>query len=154
MRRPLIAAAGILFLTAPVLAQEPGSGAGRYRITPSEEGFTRLDTETGAISRCGKRDGVWYCEPLAEADSGLERRLDGFVREVARLSDKVDTLSLRIESLARRLDAVAERTRSGAGPTAEEEARRSEEAFGLAEKVMRRFFDMVRDMKRADADPI
>ena len=148
MRRPLIAVAGILLLTAPVYAQEPMSGAGRYRITPSEEGFTRLDTQTGAISHCGKRDGIWYCEPMAGADSGVEQRLDELAGEVTRLSEDLAALSGRIESLARRLDEVA------AGRSTEEEARRSEEAFGFAEKVMRRFFDMVRDMKRADADPI
>ena len=154
MRRPLIAVAGILLLTTPALAQAPISGAGRYRITPSEEGFTRLDTETGAISHCGKRDGVWYCEPLAGAEADLERRLDRLAGEVARLSDQIAALSAGIESLARRLDAAAARPRSDAGATAQDEVGGSREARGFAEEVMRRFYDMVRDLKRADADPI
>jgi hypothetical protein len=146
MRRPLIAVAGVLLLTAPALAQD--AGVGRYQITPSEEGFTRLDTQTGLLSHCGKRDGVWYCEPLAGADSGLIRKLDGLAGEVARLFATLNTLSARLDALTARVDTLAARQPSpGAGATGEEGA-------GLVEKAMRRLFDMVRQIKHAELNRV
>ena len=152
MRRPLTAVAGFLLLTAAAVAQE-AKPVGRFQITPSEEGFTRLDTETGSVAHCGRREGVWYCEPLAGADTGREQKLDRLAGEVARLSEDLAALAARIDALAGRLEALAVE-RLSAGAPAEEETRRTDEAFGFAERVMRRFFDMVREMKRAEADPI
>lgn len=156
MRRPMIAVAGILvFLTLPAFAEDAEMGGGRYQITPSEEGFTRLDTETGSLSHCGKRDGVWYCEPLAGPDSALERRLDGLAGEVARLAANLDALAARVDALAGHVDGLAAGLPgAGAGPAGGEEARRADEALNFAEKVMRRFFDLVREMKRAELDRI
>ena len=152
MGRSLVVVAAIT-IAMPALAQE--APAARYQITPSGEGFTRLDTETGSLSHCGKRDGVWYCEPLAGPDSGLERKLDGLAGEVARLALNLDALAARLDALAGRLDALAvEPPGAGVGPAGGEEARRADEALNFAEKVMRRFFDLVREMKRTELDRI
>jgi len=46
-----------------VLAQER---PGRYTMSPVEGGFLRLDTETGAIALCTRRNETWSCEPVAD----------------------------------------------------------------------------------------
>ncbi len=150
MRRPLIVIAGILVAVAPAIANEAALGAGRYQIAPAEDGFTRLDTATGSISHCGKRAGVWQCEPLDTTDDALRVKLDELSGAVERLSDDLDVLGARVEALAARLDALANRTAANVRSTPEEQARRADEALNFAEKVMRRFFDLVREMKRAE----
>ena len=41
----------------------------------SDDGFVRLDTQTGAVSHCGRREGVWFCEKLIEDETALDRRI-------------------------------------------------------------------------------
>jgi len=56
----------VLFLAAyvgfagPLAAQDK---PGRYTMTPTDGGFVRLDTETGAVSFCSRKDTQWFCEP-------------------------------------------------------------------------------------------
>jgi len=149
MRALPIAVAGLLLLT-PALAQETGSASGRYQITPNDEGFTRLDTETGSLSHCAKHDGVWKCAPLAGSESGLAQKVDRLAGEVARLSAAVDALSARLDGLATRLDAMPARPEKSA--TAPES--QSDEQLNFAERVMQRVFDMVRALKHEAPDPI
>ena len=150
MGRSLVVVAAIT-IAMPALAQE--APAARYQITPSGEGFTRLDTETGSLSHCGKRDGVWYCEPLADAETRLEEKLDGLTGELLRLSTEIDRLGAQVAALANRLDGLAAPP-GGAATATEGEARGTDDALSFAEELMRRFFDMVRAMKRADVDSI
>lgn len=46
---------------APALAQPETS---RYTMAPTEGGFVRLDTVTGAMSFCSKDNGGWSCTPM------------------------------------------------------------------------------------------
>ncbi len=72
-------------------AQEPL----RYTITPADEGFVRLDTQTGAITHCASADGIWRCAPPLYAESEIDARLR--------------TLDERIEGLGAQLTALAGR---------------------------------------------
>lgn len=150
MRRALIAIAGILTMIAAATAEDATPGAGRYQITPSEEGFTRLDTKTGSISHCDKSDGVWRCTPLAGADDAVQSRLDEVAGAVTDLAAAVDSLTEQVGALTGRLDALTTRVEAGGRLSLEEEAQRREEALSFAEQVMQRFFDMVRDIKHAE----
>ena len=51
-----------------VSSQEP---QGRYTMSPVDNGFVRLDTETGAMSLCGRRDAKWVCEPMDDEAQAL-----------------------------------------------------------------------------------
>ena len=141
MIRPLavLATAATLALVAPALSEEAASG--RFEVSPADGGgFIRLDTRTGSVSHCGQRDGVWFCEVLA--DGGLKE-------QVTDLSAKVDRLSADLDRLAARVDQLAAAT-SGVGSPgdgrAEEDIQPAEEP-GFADRAMRRFFDMVRELK-------
>ena len=144
MVRPLPVLAGVILVAmgAGAPAQEP---AGRFQIAPGESGgFVRLDTRTGAVSHCARRDSGWYCEPLAGADAGTDQRVNALSAEVERLTRELARLSAEVQAL---------RTGTQASPPAavKDQKMSEEEALGFAEKVMGRFFDLVREMKRKDA---
>jgi outer membrane murein-binding lipoprotein Lpp len=167
MHRHLIAVAGVLLLAAPALAQDAASGVGRYQIAPSDEGFTRLDTETGSLSHCTKSDGVWRCEPLG-GPSGLDQQLDDLSGQVGQLSTDLDALTARLDALATRVDALATRPTTtdldtlaarvdalasrvdalAARPSAE--AAPAQDEAGLVQQAVRRLLDMVRQMKHVE----
>jgi hypothetical protein len=144
MRRFLIVAA-LLLAAAPAVAEDAGA-PGRYAIQPSDDGFVRLDTESGAVSHCRRTDNIWRCQPIAD--------------DKAILSDKIDTLTEQVESLTAELgrlkteiDNLSE-TRA-AKPTAtptlsQDDEKEFDRAMGFAERLMKRFFDMVRDLQAGE----
>jgi hypothetical protein len=123
----------------PAQAEEAQRSSGRYALAPSEQGgFIRLDTETGAMSHCGKREGIWRCDVLAEDSSALQARIDALQDEVGDLRTAVEALTVRIDAMTR-------------GQSSVQRQEEMDQALGFTEQVMRRFFDMVREMKRDDA---
>jgi hypothetical protein len=155
MHRPILFLAALLSLplaasgqNAPAVGQDASAPSGRYQIAPDEEGFVRLDTRTGAMTHCGKREGAWRCDVLAEERSDLEQRLDA-------LAGKVDALSTEVARLADRLSAVEAEPGAAPSPDAQLPAAPSpdareedfDEALSFAERLMRRFFELVRELK-------
>jgi len=143
MRRLLFATAAVL-VVAPVIAGDAPAGAGRYELAPSDTGFIRLDTATGATSHCAPRDGVWYCEPLAAVDDAVQARLDALAAEVTNLSAALSALTARLEALAVRVDQRAEGAAVDALPGAERSP-------GFVATAMQRFLDIVRMLKHGTA---
>ncbi len=129
MRLQAIAATILGLTMVSASAQEVETG--RYAIEPSVDGFIRLDTETGSISHCARRDGVWRCDILAEDRSAIDE-----------LAAEVKALGGRLDDLSARMDALEAGDRAVAPPEA------VEPAPGFAELLIQRLFDLVRDMKR------
>jgi len=131
----------VVVLAMIIPGQSEEVSGGRFALAPSElGGFVRLDTETGAMSHCGKRDGVWRCDVLLIEDpSVLQGRIDALQSEVVALRSAVEALTARLDAQSKQ-------------PTAEEKKQEMDQALGFTEQVMRRFFDMIREMKREDAD--
>ncbi len=125
----ILVAAGAMGTAAAALAQD--AGPGRYEIKPSDDGFIRLDTDTGAMTHCSKRDGVWHCDILAEDRSAIA----ALSTDVARLRSEVAALAARIAALEARKPVAVAPPPQAAPPAS------------FAELMMRRFFEMVRDMK-------
>ena len=84
MSRSLVAVVLVLgaFGSVPASAQERPQ---RFTMTPTEGGFVRLDTETGAVSICTRRDGAWACEPMPEERQALSREIERLQTENKRL---------------------------------------------------------------------
>jgi hypothetical protein len=145
MRLYVLVVAGAVLGAVPSLAEEAPPSAGRYQIAPDEDGFVRLDTETGAMSHCVKRDGAWRCDVLAEDRSASDARIESLVREVEALTKKVEGLAARL--------ATIEAARSGDAPTAGAPPSDPEldRALSFAERLMQRFFDMVRQLKTEES---
>lgn len=140
MRRLLFAAAVVLVATSPEVGAAEAA-AGRYELAPSDNGFIRLDTGTGATSHCGEKGGVWYCEPLAEAGGATAARLDALTGEVAELAAALSALTARFDALTARLDQLA------ALPAVAEAPPEAGARPGFIATVMQRFLDMVRGIK-------
>jgi hypothetical protein len=94
----IVAAVAFLALALPAHAEDA-----RYALSPSRDGFVRLDTVTGAASHCASVKGVWRCEPL-QIESN---RLDALATEVAALKAKVAALAANIAALPEKQEAPA-----------------------------------------------
>lgn len=149
--RPSLILAGLLILSLPAAAEEPQKGAGRYAVSPSDDGFIRLDTETGATTHCGRREGVWRCDVLAEDRSALEAKIDALGDRVAALSAEVDKLAAAVAALQAERNEGA---KPPAAPPLTEEDRQIDQASRFAERLMHRFFDMIRALRRDETQGI
>ena len=120
-----------LTLAGPAVAQEPrAEPPPRYVFVPVEKGALRLNTGTGEVSLCSGAEGAGACAPLPEQVRSGEVA-------AAALQDRVSALEARIA-------ALEENSRS-ADSLAEEET--LDRVMVLTERMMRRFFGVVRDMK-------
>ena len=115
-------------MPAQALSQEPG--ANRYTMEKTDNGFVRLDTQTGEMSICTQKAGQLVCRLSAD-----ERRA---------FAETLSDLSARVADLEQRLDAVAPPA-EGADIPDEAELDR---AIGAMEKMMRRFFGMVEELQK------
>ncbi|MDH7797346.1 MULTISPECIES: hypothetical protein [unclassified Beijerinckia] len=80
-----------LAAASPVLAQSLDADAqnGRYTMTPAPDGFLRLDTRTGDVSRCTlSGDGV-QCRAGADERGALNQEIDRLSRDNADLRRKL-----------------------------------------------------------------
>lgn len=116
----------------PAIAQE--AIANRFTMEKTENGFVRMDTQTGEMSICSEKTGQLVCRLAAD-----ERR--AFEETLADLSDRVAALEQRLA-----LDAPGYKpdSRQDAIPD-EAELDRALEAMN---KMMRGFFGMVEDLRK------
>jgi hypothetical protein len=91
MRTSLFIAAGALIVAAlPSLAA--GEPPGRYVMHPADGGFIRLDTETGAVSLCGRKDAHWSCEAVGDTGNSGREEMDRLRSENRELKAEVRRL--------------------------------------------------------------
>ncbi|MEW5965349.1 MAG: hypothetical protein AB1749_17560 [Pseudomonadota bacterium] len=77
-----------LALATGVLAED----AGRYRMSPTDGGFVRLDTQTGAMALCAKRDQGWSCTAMADDQASQRQRIETLEAENKALRDEIKRL--------------------------------------------------------------
>lgn len=94
----LAAIASSLLMASPAATQgSDGAVAGRYTMQKTDDGFVRLDTQTGAVALCRKHDDRWSCQTISGTGGDpaaqpseierLERENAELRQEVARLED-------------------------------------------------------------------
>jgi hypothetical protein len=125
MRRIAIMLVGLIVAGTAAGDDKP---LNRFAVQPSDDGFIRLDTQTGAVSHCGRRKGVWFCEKLVEDQTAIEAEIDA-------LRTRIDALSTEVEALAKRPPAAIE---TPAPPP---------EKPGFVTKAFHRLYALVRRMK-------
>ncbi len=84
----------VVMTASPSLADTPGDAGqpkGRYSMSPVDGGFLRLDTETGAVALCVKKDPSWACEPVKDGTAGPASTAD-LEAENKALKDRVKAL--------------------------------------------------------------
>jgi hypothetical protein len=73
-------------------AEEPApapESPGRFVMTPTPNGFLRLDKETGAVANCTVEDGLSVCRATADERAALEAEIARLSRENAELKAKL-----------------------------------------------------------------
>jgi len=86
------AAFAVLISSALLIPAPADAAGGRYQMTPIENGFMRLDTETGAVSICKNTGGKVVCE-LAEDGAGqYAKDIDKLKQENQKLRAEVDRM--------------------------------------------------------------
>jgi len=81
-RSVIILALAVTAIAAPVRAQPtPDSENGRYTFSQVHDGTLRLDTRTGAVSICAKKDAGWACNTVPDERQALESEIGRLQRE-------------------------------------------------------------------------
>ncbi|MGI9525331.1 MAG: hypothetical protein ACR2PG_27180 [Hyphomicrobiaceae bacterium] len=135
---------------------EPGGGVeaqgadGRYTMHETEGGFIRLDTQTGSLSLCQRKDENWACRALPGSNN--EQR-----EELARLRKENRELQAEIERLDQLLglrDAPGE-----GGTTSPDDAKKKtpfqlptenevDQALDYFESILRKFQERLNRLER------
>lgn len=149
MRTPHILFSLCALLLLIGAAPEREEAGGRYQITPAEGGaFLRLDTQTGAVSVCQRRDGKWGCEAVADDRRALQGEISRLEGENKELQGTVKRLQ---ELLALPDPGNPEKRAGRSGPRfqvpSEEEVDR---AMDYVERMVRKFRDRLRTFKDND----
>jgi hypothetical protein len=139
MIRPFLIFACVLLFCGPATSENSTGLTGRYQITPEKDGFTRLDTTTGALSHCGKQDGIWRCAVLAEARFDPDRDFVLLRDEAAALNAEITRLSERLVVIEQRLDS--------ANPAPAIEG----DSLTFTERAMQRLVKMIKTLKNEQA---
>ncbi|MCR9137795.1 MAG: hypothetical protein NXI27_17485 [Alphaproteobacteria bacterium] len=110
----------LVSLSGPAsLAQE-----GRYVMQRADDGFVRLDTQTGEMSLCRKQDEQFVCRMSADDRRALEAEIGLLEERIARLE--------------------AEGSDRRDGLTTEDEIDRT---MGIMENMMRRFMGVIEEFE-------
>lgn len=144
MRRLIIVlvAASAAFVL-PALAQTtPDTENGRFTFNQTPDGMLRLDTRTGQVSVCARKDAAWSCNAVPDERSALENEIARLQRESGALKRELVTRGIPLPSgIASAPSAEQQRELQLKVPLpSDAEIDRVMSAF---EKMWRRLVDMV-----------
>jgi hypothetical protein len=100
-RTLVLPAVAVLLTVAPACAQTtPDSDGGRYKFSPTADGgVLRLDTRTGSVSNCAKRDTAgWACYAVPDERDALDAEIGRLQAENTRLKDELKKRDLAASS--------------------------------------------------------
>jgi len=141
MRKTKFAIAVVLACGAsPALAQDATqpSVPSRYTFTRVDDGFLRLDNNSGQIAFCSPHSVGWACQAVPEDRAALEK-------EIARLQDEVASLKKEVAALREPLPPrpPADLTPPGTNGDAKILREDLERARVAVENAWRRLVDMI-----------
>jgi len=143
MHTPRIVFSAIALALLIGAAPDADQAGGRYRMTPAEGGaFLRLDTQTGAMSVCQRKDGRWACEAVPDERRALETEIDRLKSEVKRLEDL-----LALPDPGTPDGKRAQRSGPKLSLPSEEDIDR---AMDYAQRMMRKFKERMREFRDSD----
>ncbi len=122
-------------LTGPAGAED---GDGRYRLTPTPDGYLKLDSRSGAVSECKRGPDGYQCRLVPDEQAALQAEIDRLANENAALREQLATASPRLP------ERPGESARPEKAPVlpGEDEMDR---ALGFMEKFLRRFMSIFRE---------
>jgi hypothetical protein len=118
-------------------AQTPAEPSARFTVQPIDGGILRLDTVTGAVSVCLRRDGNWSCEPVADQAAKST--------DIDRLTAQNRALRAEVERLERTL---AENNAGAAKPKFELPSEEDvDKAMTYVERLLKKFRERLKDLE-------
>jgi hypothetical protein len=147
----LLSAIALALLVGAAPDAELAAG-GRYTITPADGGaFLRLDTHTGVMSVCQRKDGRWACEAVPDERRALETEIERLGAENKQLQKEVK----RLEELLALPDPGApdskDRRAERSGPRFQLPSEADvDRAMDYIERMMRKFKERWREFKDSD----
>ena len=94
----LIPAALVSLVAASAYSEETD----RYRLEKSDNGYVRMDTQTGAMSICEERSGQLVCKMAADERAAFQDEVDRLQSSMKAMDERVtkleNSLSARLES--------------------------------------------------------
>ena len=136
------------FAACASVATAQDSRTGRYSMHKADDGFVRLDTETGAVSLCRKTTEKWSCEPMAGTGPSL-------TAEVARLKSENAELRAEIKRMEENLGLRGDRNKSADNrpnfklPTEKE----VDGALDYFERMLKKLQDRLKRLERKSEAP-
>ena len=92
MRMLVLGAFVAVALTGPAGAED---GDGRYRLSPTPDGYLKLDSRSGAVSECKRGPDGYQCRLVPDEQAALQAEIDRLAKENAALRDQLATASPR-----------------------------------------------------------
>jgi hypothetical protein len=125
----------------------------RYVLAPAGDIFLRLDRETGRVAECSKVNATWRCVAVPDAQLALEAEIERLGDQSAALRAENDELRRRA-GIARpgesvpKTDALPNEDEGGEPTFSPEEEKELGRALDFTEKAMRRFFGMMKTLRK------
>jgi len=145
--RTVIFAVALLALSVPIAGAQqarPDSEAGRNILKKVEDGFLRVERESGATSLCRQRDARWVCEAVADDRVALEEEVDRLVRENGELAREIGRLKERIARLEGGSVSRSDDEQPLFDVPTNKDVDRAMESF---DKMMRRLLDTMKELR-------
>jgi hypothetical protein len=157
MRVRLASRLGLAAVLAATVASASAAETAKPRFTldSSQDGFVRLDTQTGTVTHCHANQGTWACDAILAGDSGVGARLDALALDVARLRAATAALDPRVAHVADVGAPGAEpaaRVVPPAAPSAIAPAPGRSALTRAAGRIVGRFLTIVRQLKHGKDD--
>ncbi|MGH6814356.1 MAG: hypothetical protein ACREC6_01480, partial [Hyphomicrobiaceae bacterium] len=138
-------------LLASLILMTAASGAaedrvGRFTMNPTEGGMLRLDTQTGAVSLCRRKDDRWVCEAVGEEGGTVRGEIERLTAENKELKAENKRLEALVPEAARKKS-----DRRLFDLPSEEDIDR---ALGYIERWYRKFRDKLKDLQGTDRKDI
>ena len=121
----------MLFMLAatPALAAD---APGRYTLTPSTNGYVRLDTQTGQVSECSGAATALVCKSTPDERAAMQAEID-------RLQSQVDALKTTAPLTAA----------DGKSPEINIPSDKDvDKAFNFVERMIKRFKGLIEEMRK------
>ena len=142
------AATALILLAAAPAAPAAGDRPGRFVMNPAEGGgFVRLDTETGAVAVCARKDAEWSCLEMADTGKGLREEIDRLKAENRELQVEIRRLEDMLLPDGDKKGAPERRAERPGGrfelPSEEDVDR----AMSYVERMFRKFRDKLKELE-------
>ncbi|NNE22413.1 MAG: hypothetical protein HKN11_07355 [Rhizobiales bacterium] len=136
-----------VMLVTGMAAASAAQHTGRYVLKQTSDGFLRLDTETGAVAHCLKRDSRWQCDSLSAGAASQAPDIARLKLQNEELKDRV----ARLEEIVRSMTSRAGKPKTKLELPSDQEL---DEMMGFFEKLVSRFMRFARTLQDPPGEDI